>query len=37
VALEAMRIAATICIYTNGRVTTEELPGEAAPIEGGAR
>ena len=38
VAREAMRIAATICIYTNGRVTMEELPGDdAAAPEGGSR
>jgi ATP-dependent HslUV protease subunit HslV len=38
VAREAMRIAATICIYTNGRVTIEELPGdEVATPEGGSR
>jgi len=28
IALEAMRIAAEICIYTNDRVTLEELPSD---------
>ncbi|HEX6202914.1 MAG TPA: HslU--HslV peptidase proteolytic subunit, partial [Thermoanaerobaculia bacterium] len=29
VVAEAMRIAAEICIYTNDRVTLEELPSDA--------
>ena len=36
IVLEAMHIAAGICVYTNNRLTVEELPCPAnAVVEGG--